>query len=85
MADVRGELQRFVNNSLGSDLATDANVFDNGATSLFAIELVTFIEKTFGVQLDDADLEPENFSSVDAMTLLSERKLAASASPPNVQ
>lgn len=72
----QSQLQRFVNDALGSEVAPDANIFESGATSLFAMELVMFIEESFGVELADDDLEAENFSSVAAMSRLAERKLA---------
>ena len=74
--DIQGQLQRFVGNALGADISPDDNIFEAGATSLFAIELVMFIETTFGVELDDSDLEAANFESVGAMARLTQRKMA---------
>jgi acyl carrier protein len=31
------------------------------------LELVLFIEETYGIQVDDADLTPENFGTVNAI------------------
>jgi acyl carrier protein len=31
------------------------------------LELVLFIEETYGIQVDDADLAPENFETVNAI------------------
>ncbi len=31
------------------------------------LELVLFIEETYGIQVDDADLTPDNFDSVNAI------------------
>ena len=45
-----------------------------GATSLFAMELVLFIEETFGIVLEDEDLERDNFRSVAALAALVARK-----------
>jgi methoxymalonate biosynthesis acyl carrier protein len=73
---VQSRLQRFVNDALGSEVPPDANIFESGATSLFAMELVMFIEESFGVELADDDLEAENFTSIAAMTSLAQRKLA---------
>ena len=77
MTDVEGRLLRFVGDALGAEVSAEANIFEAGATSLFSIELVMFIEKTFAVELEDTDLELENFASVAAMTRLAERKLAS--------
>lgn len=43
------------------------------------LELVTFVEGTFGVQVDDEELVPENFDSLAALGAFVERKLAAAA------
>jgi len=48
-----------------------------GVNSLFAIELLTFVEEAFGITLEDGDLERKNFSSISAMAALVERKLNA--------
>jgi len=48
------------------------------ATSLFAMELVLFVEKQLGVQVSNSDLRIDNFRSVDAVVALVERtRLAA--------
>lgn len=41
-----------------------------GASSLFAMELVMYIESAFGIELDDADLERENLATIGAITAL---------------
>lgn len=42
------------------------------------LEVVLFIEETYGVQVDDADLTPENFASVNAIANFVYRLLANS-------
>ncbi len=59
-------------------LADKDDIFEvGGVNSLFAIELLTFVEEVFGITLEDEDLERKNFSSINAMTALVERKLDA--------
>lgn len=70
-------LSSFVRSSLANpDLADDEDIFEKGeASSLFAMEIVLFIEEDLGVVLNDEDIERDNFSSIRSMTELLERKL----------
>ena len=43
--------------------------------SLGMEELVTFLEDTFGVAIQDEDLLPDNFDTIASITALIERKL----------
>ena len=72
----KNQLQEFVVRSLGKpDLAGGDDIFEVGeATSLYSMELVLFIEEKLGIPLDDDDLQRDNFSTIDAMASLIERK-----------
>ena len=48
--------------------------------SLFALELVMFIEKTFGFQVPNEDVKLDNFRTVAAMEELVARHVAAGVS-----
>jgi acyl carrier protein len=49
-------------------LADDTSLLDNGVLdSLNLLRMVVFLEERFGIAVGDADLLPENFSSVNAM------------------
>ncbi|GAA0940679.1 acyl carrier protein [Virgisporangium aurantiacum] len=52
---------------------TDDLFAAGGLTSLFAMELVTFVEQRFGVVVDGPDLTLDNFRTVRAMTDLVHR------------
>jgi len=76
--DVREELRSFLKKSLGKTLSDVDDIFLVGdATSLFAMELVMFIEKSFEIMLDDSDLERANFNTIDGMARLVDRKHTA--------
>lgn len=47
--------------------------------SLFAMQLVSFVEKEFGITVEPEDLEIENFSTINAITALIQRKVGAGA------
>ncbi|MFH9061790.1 phosphopantetheine-binding protein [Streptomyces coeruleorubidus] len=46
------------------------------ATSLFTMELVRFVERTFGFEVPDREMHMDNFRSIDAMSLLVARMKA---------
>jgi acyl carrier protein len=49
-------------------LADDTSLLDNGILdSLNLLRMVVFLEQRFGIAVGDADLLPENFSSVNAI------------------
>jgi acyl carrier protein len=48
-------------------LSDDLDIFEAGiVNSLFAIELMTFLEKAFAIKVTMDDLDMENFKSIDA-------------------
>ena len=77
--DVRETLRQFVTRSVNfPDLTDDDDLFESGlVNSLFAIQLMTFIEKTFGVEVDADDLDIKNFRSIEAATSFVLKKSAA--------
>jgi methoxymalonate biosynthesis acyl carrier protein len=55
-------------------LTEDRDIFATGAVnSLFAMELVAFVEQTFGVTVSGDDLTLDNFRTIRAMTVLVHR------------
>lgn len=82
LSQIRAQIRSFVARALkGEEVADDEDIFAAGfVNSLFAIELVTFVEKTFGIVVENEDLELENFSSVERLSELVDRKLALSSS-----
>jgi acyl carrier protein len=60
------------------DLKDDDDIFSLGfVNSLFAMQLVLFVEKEFQVKVQDDDLLIDNFRSVNAVMDLVIRKLPA--------
>lgn len=59
-------------------LADDENFFASGiVNSLFAMQLVMFVENEFGIVVENEDLDLKNFSSVDAIAAFVSRKKSA--------
>jgi methoxymalonate biosynthesis acyl carrier protein len=49
------------------DLSDDDNLFESGiVNSLFAVQLMTYLEKTFGIEVTMDDLSIENFESINS-------------------
>jgi acyl carrier protein len=67
--------------SRNHDLEDDADIFAMGfVNSLFAMQLVLFLEKEFIIKIENKDLDFENFRTINAMVGLVERKVASSES-----
>jgi methoxymalonate biosynthesis acyl carrier protein len=70
-AAVTDALLGFIQGRTKLDWTPDQDLFASGAvTSLFAMELVMFVEQTFGVTVAGPDLTLDNFRTVGAMTAL---------------
>ncbi len=73
--DVKETVLAFLRENTGrSDLAGDTELLKSGlVNSLFALEVVVFVERTFGVKQKRGDITPENFSCADAIAALAAR------------
>ncbi|MEO6742665.1 MAG: phosphopantetheine-binding protein [Chthoniobacteraceae bacterium] len=78
---IRAKLRAFILASIHvPDLADDDNLFESGiVNSLFAVQLMTFIEKTFAIEVGMDDLEIANFKSIEASAEFVIRKQALPA------
>ncbi|MES1242926.1 MAG: acyl carrier protein [Acidobacteriota bacterium] len=71
-------LSRFFKNH---DLQPEEDIFALGfVNSLLAMQLVAFVEKEFGVRVEDDDLDLDNFRSINAISSLVAKKSGAGAS-----
>ncbi|HEX8246230.1 MAG TPA: acyl carrier protein [Longimicrobium sp.] len=78
---IRQRLREFVSRFFrGHDLQDGEDIFATGfVNSMFAMQLVQFVESGFGIAVDSEDLEIDNFRSIDALSAFVERKLGAAA------
>jgi methoxymalonate biosynthesis acyl carrier protein len=76
MGDSRERLRLFVRQYLHNDRIQDGDDFfaDCGANSMFAMQLVLYIENEFDIEVDHDDLEIDNFRTIDAVDQLVTRK-----------
>lgn len=71
---IRTFLEKYIK---GHKITDEADIFKLGfINSLFAMQLVMFIEKEFKIVVDNKDLDMENFSSINSISALVESKLA---------
>jgi acyl carrier protein len=67
-------LARFFRNH---ELKNDEDIFALGfVNSLLAMQLVSFVEKEFSVEIDDDDLDLDNFRSINNIDALVAKKSA---------
>ncbi|CAL9584764.1 hypothetical protein SUDANB176_05111 [Streptomyces sp. enrichment culture] len=68
---VEADLTRFLEEHTRSSWDPDTDLFaTGGVSSMFAMELVVHIEKTYAVAVEGPDLRIDNFRTVRAMTAL---------------
>jgi methoxymalonate biosynthesis acyl carrier protein len=73
-AKIKGFLSRFFRNY---ELGDEEDIFALGfVNSLFAMQLVLFIEREFQITIEDEDMDIDNFRTIRAMVALIERKAA---------
>lgn len=79
--EIKDTVRRFISHSLNiTELNDDDNLFESGiVNSLFAVQLMTFIEKAFGIEVAMDDLDIANFKSLSATAAFVTRKSQSAA------
>lgn len=82
MSDTIARIKTFIveNFLFGNDdgLDNDTSFLDEGIIdSTGVLELVTYLEETFGISVDDEELVPENLDSIINIANYLDRKIAA--------
>ena len=73
-ADAKARIRAFLGTRFPGDLPDDEDIFAAGlVNSLFAMQLVQFVEQEFAIELSNEDLERDNFRTVDSISGLVER------------
>jgi methoxymalonate biosynthesis acyl carrier protein len=66
---VARELRNFIVPALGAEVGPDEDYFARGMlTSLFAIELVAFVERRFDLTVEVEDLDLDHFRTISRLT-----------------
>ena len=78
MEENKTRIRTFLSQFLRSmTIGENDDVFALGVNSLFAMQLIMWIEKDFGVAVADEDLEMDNFRSISAIAGFIARKTPA--------
>jgi methoxymalonate biosynthesis acyl carrier protein len=77
----KGQIARYLARFFpGHDLLEDEDIFSLGfVTSMFAMQLITFVEHEFKITVENEDLELDNFRTINAIAGFVGRKTAASS------
>jgi methoxymalonate biosynthesis acyl carrier protein len=78
---IAAPIRSFMSRSFeGRTVGNEDDIFALGfGNSLFALQLVAFIERQFDIEIGSEDLEMDNFRSIRAISQLVERKRAVAA------
>jgi acyl carrier protein len=82
------EIRQFIETALRRQgieivLSQDYPLIDNDLLdSLMLMELISFLEESFSIVVDSADIVPENFATVGAIAVLVARQQQAGQSSP---
>lgn len=80
MEGIKVEVRKFLAEQVllaggAEELADDASFLEHGVLdSTGVLELVHFLDDTFGVKVADAEMTPENLDSIDAVAAFVARK-----------
>lgn len=67
--------QNFLFSNNGLDLKDDASFLEEGIVdSTGVLEMVMFVEETFNIEVNDDEIVPDNFDSVNALATFIARK-----------
>jgi acyl carrier protein len=80
MATTKNKLHAFLGRFFQNMVVEDEqDFFAQGlVNSLFAMQLVVFVENEFGIVVSDEDLDIDNFRTINAIASLIERKMISS-------
>lgn len=78
MEDVKVKIKAFLGRYFRKhELQDDEDIFSLGfVNSLFAMQLVMFLEKEFGIRVENEDLDLNNFKTVNTICELIKKKYA---------
>ncbi|MDZ8135357.1 MAG: acyl carrier protein [Nostoc sp. DedQUE04] len=76
MNEIQAKIKSFLTKFFGNhDLQPDEDIFALGfVNSMFAMQLVLFVEQEFQITIENDDLEFENFRTINSIVNLIERK-----------
>ena len=72
----REAIRNFLENFIGEEeFADEDDIFERGlVSSLMAMQLVLFVEKTLGIRVESEDLDLDNFRSIARIEAFMQKK-----------
>jgi len=82
--EIRDQVRQFISANFYMDeadgLPDDASLLDRGIVdSTGVLEVIAFIEETYGLQVEDSEMLPDNLDSIDRITAYVRRKTGTAA------
>lgn len=76
MDDIKNKVRAFMSRFFKKvELGDDEDIFSMGyVNSLFAMQLVMFIEKEFAIRVENSDLDMNNFKTINSITAFINQK-----------
>lgn len=76
--NIKQKIRDYFSNAISSPVGDDDDVFNLGLVdSLFALQLVLFVEGQFALQVEGDELNLDNFCTINAIESFVSTKLAA--------
>ena len=85
MENIKTKVEKYIAENLlfsgnGFPYGSDVSFLDEGIVdSTGVLELVAFVEETFHVTIDDQEITPDNFDSVNRLANFIQQKVSGSA------
>ena len=79
---MESKITQFIKEKIGTEYSfgPDDNIFKSGlVNSMFALQLITFLENEFEITVSNDDLNLKNFSSVNNMRNFVNQKLSVNS------
>jgi acyl carrier protein len=78
-SQIRNQVWQFITKNFyvanAASLSDQASLLDQGVIdSTGVLELIEFVETSFGIKVDDAEMVPENLDSIERITSFVSRK-----------
>jgi methoxymalonate biosynthesis acyl carrier protein len=72
---ITDRVRAFVEERIGRPVAGDEKYFETGSvSSMFGLQIISYIEQEFGLAVDDDDLVLENFDCIENLAAFVGRK-----------
>ncbi|NLL07032.1 MAG: acyl carrier protein [Clostridiaceae bacterium] len=77
MEEIKGKIKVFLSRFFRKhELGDDENIFELGfVNSLFAMQLIMFLEKEFSIRVENKDMDLNNFKTINSTVSFIESKM----------